>query len=58
MTDTTIAAIDALQHIQSAITVLSDVHKKDTEIISAIRDLENAKGRMAEVLWTDIMKNR
>lgn len=42
--------VDALQHTQEAITLLSDIYKKDTEIISALRDLKFARGRIIEVL--------
>ena len=58
MEDNTIAEIDALQHIQTALNTLNNIHKKDTEIISAIRDLKNAKYRVAEILRFDTIKNR
>ncbi len=45
--------ICALHNTQDAINWLRDIYHKDTEIISAIRDLENAKSRILDALRRD-----
>lgn len=42
--------IHALQHVQIAIDTLSDIYHKDTEIISAIRDLEFGRSRIIDTI--------
>ena len=50
MTNNATPQIFALKSIQQAIDDLSDIDKKDTEIISAIRDLKNARSRVLETI--------
>lgn len=55
MAKNTTPEIDALQHTDDGINILSDIYRKDAEILNALQDLKSARSRIIEVLRMETM---